>query len=493
MNKRICMLFGAVFLLCLPANAAFAYEGFDGKLDLKGSIQQTMNIKTHQDERDIRFNSFRTTVRGELLYKFKETPDFNLNFYTLANYYYDEVLSIDDDLRKSIRHEAGHRYKYRDVQRPRDSEEWLKEMYTDVDYKDFRIRMGKQLVSWGETAESRVADLINPLDAKYMIAFPDWEDYKLGLWMARMFYSPKGLWQDMSFELLVIPFNFVETRVPVAGHGAFVGQPILGDGKMQKVLDSQRRDTPDESFKNLELGFRIKGYSNIGEGVDWYLSNFYTRLDTPIINGKKGMFNLIKLMLLGSPGGRVWTYPHYNSTALSFSTTATKIKSVIKGECALNTNRAYNYGKAANNTNMIKRKSLLTTALTFERKTMIPWLSDMNRNEPFSFTLTWYQYWLLNHEYDKRTGKYILGETGKDHSLSKLTLSASTTYFFSTVVPVVNLACDSNGTSTFVGQLVYMPTFHWQFVAFYQQFNEGTGPQENRYGNQVGLSIKYDF
>ncbi|MEI6125493.1 MAG: DUF1302 family protein [Pseudomonadota bacterium] len=492
MNKIRCILFISAFLFFLPIPAVLGFQAFDGRLDLKGSIQETLNIKTHQDERDIRFNSFRTTVRGEVLYKVKDADNFNINFYTLANYYYDTVLSIDNDLRYSVRHEAGGRYKYRDVERPRDSEEWLKETYFDVKYNAFRIRLGKQLVSWGETGESRVADLINPLDAKYIIAFPDWEDYKLGLWMGRMFFSPTGLWQDMSFELLVIPFNFVETRVPPAGHGAFVGQPILPDGLMQKVLDSQRRDTPDESFKNLEIGLRIKGYSNIGEGVDWYLSHFYTRLDSPIINGKKGMNNLVKLILFGSPGGRVWTYPHYNSTAFSFSTTATKIKSVIKGECALNTKRDYNYGLAANNASKIKEKSLLTTALTFERKTLIPWLSEMNRNEPFSFTLTWYQYWMFNHEYDKHTGKYILGETGRDSSLTKFTLSMSTSYFFYTLIPALNIAYDTNGSSTVVGQLVYMPTFHWQFVAFYQQFNEGTG-QETRYGNQVGLSIKYDF
>ncbi|MBN2108678.1 MAG: DUF1302 family protein [Deltaproteobacteria bacterium] len=492
MNKIICLFFIAAFLFCLTANATFAFQAYDGKLDLKGSIQQTLNIKTHQDERDIRYNSFRTTVRGELLYKFKETPDLDLNFYTLANYYYDAALEIDSNMRYSVRHEGGDSDKYRDVRRPRDSEEWLKETYFDLKYDDCRIKLGKQLVSWGETAESRVADLINPLDLKYIIAFPDWEDYKLGLWMARMFYSPQNMWQDLSFELVVIPFNFVETRYPPAGHGAFVGQPILGDGKMQKVLDSQRRDTPDESFKNLELGFRIKGYSNIGEGVDWYLSNFYTRLDSPIINGKSGMNRLIRLMLFNNPGGRVWTYPHYNSTAFSFSTTASKIKSVIKGECALNTKRDYNYGKAANNANEIKERNLLTTALTFDRKTMIPWLSEMNRNEPFNFSFTWYQYWLFNHEYDKRTGKYILGETGRDSSLTKFTLSVNTSYFFSTLIPAVNIAYETNGSSTIVGQLVYMPTFHWQFVAYYQQFNEAWG-SDSRYGNQVGLSIKYDF
>ncbi len=493
MNKRICIIFIMMYLFCLPVKITFAFQAFDGKLDFKGSIQQTLNIKTHQDQRNIRYNSFRTIVRGEMLYKIKESSNFDLNFYTLANYYYDSVLEIDSRMRKSIRYEAGGRHKYRDVERPRDSEEWLKETYFDFKYDILRIRLGKQLVSWGETAESRVADLINPLSLKYIVAFPDWEDYKLGRWMARIFFSPRGLWQDMSFELVVIPFHFLETRFPPAGHGAFVGQPVLPNGLMQKVLDSQRRDLPSENLKNFEIGLRIKGYSTIGEGVDWYLSHFYTRLTSPIINAESGMNNLIGMMLFGAQQGRIWKYPRYNSTAFSFSTTWSKIKSVIRYECALHTNRDYNYGSAANNASEIKKRELLASALTLERKTMIPWLSEMNRNEPITFTLTWYQYKLFGHEYNKHTGKYILGETGKRSSRTKFTLSASTSFLQARLIPVFNVAYDTCGSSTFVYQLVFMPTFHWQFVAFYQQFNEGRVHGETKYSNQVGLSIKYDF
>ena len=143
MRKVLCTLFVVQLLLFLPWENvfAFSFELFGKDLDVKGSIQQTLNIKTHEDQRDIRFNSFRSTLRGETLYKLVEGPDFNIQFYTLANYYYDYVLDIDSDHRHSVRSEAGGRHKYRDVRRPRDSDEWLSELYLDVKYKDFQVRL----------------------------------------------------------------------------------------------------------------------------------------------------------------------------------------------------------------------------------------------------------------------------------------------------------------------------------------------------------------
>lgn len=495
MKKVLCTLFVVQLLLFLPWENvfAFSFELFGKDLDVKGSIQQTLNIKTHEDQRDIRFNSFRSTLRGEMLYKLVEGPDFNIQFYTLANYYYDYVLDIDSDHRHSVRSEAGGRHKYRDVRRPRDSDEWLSELYLDVKYKDFQVRLGKQLVSWGETAESRVADLINPLDLKYIIAFPDWEDYKLGLWMSRIYYTPPNMWQNMAFELIVIPFDFLETRVPPAGHGAFAGTPIMPGDLFQRVLGSQRRDTPPDTLKNLEIGLRIRGYSNIGEGVDWTLSHFYTRLDTPIIDGAEGQSNLIGLILSGRQRRTIWAYPHYNSTAFTFSTTWNKIGSAIRGECAYNTNRDYNYGTAANNVSSTKEKDLLTIALTLDRKTMIPWLSYWNRSRTVDFSFTFYQYWLLNHQYDKSTGEYILWESGtRDSSWTKFSLSATTGFFFDSLITRLNLSYDVNGNNLIMPMIVYAPGDHWQWVATYQQFNKGRG-SETRYANQVLLSARYEF
>ena len=484
MKKFVWLALTMFFFLFFQRGDAWTWELFDGKLSMKGYVQQTLNVRTHEDHRDVRFSSFRTKGALEGLYTITSTADLNIQFYTLLNYYYDQGLDLDSNQRHAIRKEAG-KSSYRDFRRPRNSEEWLTECYLDINYKDFQIRLGKQLVSWGETAESRVADLINPLDLKYMIAFPEWESYKIGLWMARLYYTPQNFWQDLAFELLIIPFDFEETRLPPAGSGLFFGGPAMPNYLMQKIFDAQRRDAPNDGRRNFEIGLRIRGYTKIGEGVDWYLSHFYTRMDSPLIDEAEGYNNFLRLALGFPLRGKIYTYPHYNSTALSFATTWNKIGSIIEGECTYNTNRDYQYGQSD-----IKEKDLVTLAFSLKRATMVPWLSEWNRNRSYSITVTWYQYWLLNHEYDKATGNYIVGETGKDSSLTKLTLSISTGFWFDRITPVFNMSYNENGSTTIMGMLMFMPGMHWMWTVTYQQMNELGA---SRYQDQVMFIARYEF
>ena len=71
-------------LLILPWGTALAFEWLDGNLEARGNFQQTMNIRTHEDVRDIRYSSFRSMLRGELRYKMVQNPDLKIEFYGLA-------------------------------------------------------------------------------------------------------------------------------------------------------------------------------------------------------------------------------------------------------------------------------------------------------------------------------------------------------------------------------------------------------------------------
>jgi len=489
MKKSILLFFAANMLLLFSSGNILAFKLFDDKLDIKGSIQQTLNIMTHEEVRDMRIGSFRTIARLETLYDAVKTPDLKVRLYAMGNYYYDEGLNISSDLRKSIRYEAG-KNKFRHFRRPRNSEEWLKELYVDIQFKNFQVRIGKQLISWGESAEAQVTDVINPLDVKYLVAFPDWEDFKLGLWMVRMFYKPENMWQDLLFELIVIPFDFEERRLPPAGSSFFLGPPPMPYYGMQKMFDKMRSDAPKDGSNCFEIGLRIKGYADIGEGIDWTISHFYTRLDTPLVDGQKGFNNLVLIMLNMPARGKVYTYPNYNSTGFTFATTWNRIGSAIRGELAYNTNRDYQYGPAFSGSD-IKEKDMVTFALKIARPTMVPWLSRWNRDTSVEITFTWYQYWLLNHEYNKRTGDYIQWESNtRDSTWTKLTLSLFTSFMHQTLMPLCNFAYDLNGSTTIVSGLIYQPGDHWQWMVSYMQINEkGLG----RYQNQVICSMRYEF
>jgi len=478
------MLFLATLLIFLfVAGEAAAFSLLDGKLDIRGSVQQTFNYRTEQDVRDVEISSFRTVGRSEIVFKMLDCPDRSITFHSNAHYFYDAAMDIDHDQRHAIAFEAG-RKNYRYFNRPRSPNDWLTEAYLDIKYENFfQLKLGKQLVSWGETAEARVADLINPLDTAYLIAFPDWEDFKVGLWMARFFITPKNLWQDMYFEFLIIP-QFVAQRLPPAGSGLFFGSPQTA-GSTQMVLDKQRRDSPEQfSLEDSEVGLRIRGHARIGQGVDWALSNFYTRLDSPIIDGQQG-FNKLIFMQLGLPvKGKIFAYPHYNSTAFTFATTSESLGSTIKGELVYNTNKKYQYG-----TYEVKERDLVAGALTISKDIKVPYLSQMNRETAYSCSLTWYQYYMPNFKNDG--GVYIRGETGTQSNLSKYALSISTSFFFGTLIPYFNLALDtSNGTSTLVGGATYQPGDHWSWGLSYQQLNhQGIG----KYQNQIISSMRYEF
>jgi len=485
MNKLIAVfIFIVVFY---PLGNTHAFDFFDGRLYLRGNIHETLNIRTHEDFRDIRYSSFRTTLRLESIFKITSRPGLDVRIHALGKYYYDKALDLDSQQRHAVREEAGGRHKYRDFRRPRDMDEWLSELYLDVKWETFQIRAGKQIVSWGETAEDRVADLINPLDTKYMLGYPDWEDFKLGLWMARLFWTPKDIWQDLSFELIVIPFHFLPQRLPPGGAGLFIGQPLIPNAGYQKMFDKQRRDEPPTNLKNFEIGLRIRGYADILEGIDWAVSHFYTRTDSGLIDGDGGFGNYVNMMLGLPMKGDVYKYPFYNSTAFTFSTTWSRIKAGIRGEVAYNSNKDYQFG----NFGEIKECDLLTTALTIDKSVMVPYLSRWNKNRSYYFSLTGYQYWLTNHEYNKSTGSYIYWESGKrDSSWTKFSLVVATGFWFDRIIVGGYYTYDLNGNTYVSNYVLFQPGDHWQYLAKYQQVNEsGAG----RYSDQVVLSIRYEF
>jgi len=494
MKKIIYYVFflSAVFLF--QTSSATATMFMDDRLEIVGDLHQTAAIRTHRDARDIQFTSFRTTLRLEALYDAVTKPELDINFYVLTSYYYDWVLDVDSHMRRAIRVEAGGNHKYRDYRRPRSGEEFIKELYVDIKYKNFQLRLGKQMVSWGETAMTRVADVINPLDYKYFIAYPEWEDYKLGLWMARMFWRPDNMWQDLTFELIVIPFDFEENHNPVLGVPGIV--PPSSDHTMQKMFSKMSRDAPHDGLDMLEFGFRIRGYADVLEGIDWTLSYFYTRADTPLFDGLDGFNNLLPIFFGGVPSGKVYEYPRYSSTAFTFSTTWDPLKLTIAGECAYNTDVDYQYGASLPTAYKQKDKDIIATALTVSRKFQVPFLSNneflKTRRDSLTFSLTWYHWKLLNHEYDKSTGEYVMWNGAKrDSSNDTFSIYASMNLFYTKLIPVIQGNYDVNGSVNTTYVLVYMPGDRIQYAATYVKYYEVS--KLSRMNDQVVLSIRYEF
>jgi len=65
------------------------------------------------------------------------------------------------------------------------------------------IRVGRQIVTWGESLAFRVGDVINPQDARFAFSFANLEDTRIPQWMARGVHHLTGI--RSSFEWIVNP------------------------------------------------------------------------------------------------------------------------------------------------------------------------------------------------------------------------------------------------------------------------------------------------
>jgi len=175
------------------------------------------------------------------------------------------------------------------------------------------------------------------------------------------------------------------------------------------------------------------------------------------------------------------------------NTTWDKLDAAIRTECTYNTNRDYQYGTSSINGG-IKEKDLITATIKFAFSgIMVPFYSTHmfgNKNRAMSLSITLSQYWMRNHEYDKSTGEYIMGETGKDPRLSKLAWAAM--WYFNNDKWIVNYfgSIDSNSKGSHITGLTYMPSDHWKFSASYMKMSEAG---MSRYMDQVLFEMRYEF
>ena len=156
----------------------------------------------------------------------------------------------------------------------------------------FQVRLGKQIVSWGETSFERMVDNINPVDLRGNLnpAYPDFAEIKRGLWMARFFLTPDNQPMEMSYEMLIIP-DFEPTRNWPAGYfyNWNAGFADLANnspnGYPDQIFKAYYRDAPSDDWTSPEIGFRVRGFL---AGWDWTLSYFHHRADDAVLKANAG-------------------------------------------------------------------------------------------------------------------------------------------------------------------------------------------------------------
>lgn len=179
--------------------------------------------------------SSRTRVRGEL----KGSYD-NASFFVSANAIYNKI----------VESETGFS---------------LNEAYLDYANDWIEVKVGKQIVVWGVADESRVTDLISPLDYTEFIA-NDYDDIRMAV-------------NAVDLKVLGDFFNGEFIFVPVASFDKLPTDPANPwHVRIPEGLNLEL-ETPEARIKNCEYGTRLRFFL---EYLDFSLTALHTFNKTPV-------------------------------------------------------------------------------------------------------------------------------------------------------------------------------------------------------------------
>ncbi len=329
----------------------------------------------------------------------------------------------------------------------------LREFYIDAyptDWLSFRI--GRQQVTWGETGQFRLLDVINPIDGTWHFSpLESFEDVRIPLWIV------KGLWEfqdiDHSLEVVWVP-GIDRPRDMVTVPLTFVGawgipyantpSPYLIDEKVFMYPDNDIEDT-------MRIGFRWKG--NIGPTMTYSLVYYYThQLSPPIpmyydrVQNPDGSYSSTHLekLYLGYPR------QHIVGGSLNF-TLENPIGAVVRLELGVEPDRMFPRTSTTGQTRqdpdiprrvhfLQPRHPAMSAALVVMRPTMIRWLNP-TQNFMLVFQLM-YTGVFIDTETDKKDLVEIPGFNEylvKEHSM-KVVFATFTQYLHGLLTPKLIVA-----------------------------------------------------
>jgi hypothetical protein len=215
----------------------------------------------------------------------------------------------------------------------------LHEAYVTWSPGNFFLRVGKQIVGWGETDGFRLMDQINPVDQRRGLGDVEFENTIIPIWLVRADYhlQPQSRWlQDIAFETVFNPNARFQPDRPID-----LGNDVSGVWAPDVVpfpggqLGSSRYDNKapgDWERGGMEFGARVKGVVS-----DMIFS----------LNYFNGLSNAAQLKLAGAPDVTVapdgtpvlhlpleQRYPRYQMVGATFTSDFPSMSSSMLGGVA---------------------------------------------------------------------------------------------------------------------------------------------------------------
>lgn len=277
----------------------------------------------------------------------------------------------------------------------------VRELYLDWStIENWRMRIGRQLVSWGE---SGLLDVINPVDGSWHFAsFESFEDVRIPLWMVRQTVDIPAM--DGGFDLVWVPMvpgierpeDVVTVPLTSVGAWGLPLAPIQNDESLSPAkYRSKTFEYPHRFLEDSRLGARLKGA--IGHYVNYSLMYYWTHQITPPIP-RRAVFPA------GIDGIDVYLdFPRQHVAGLSLEANAPfPAATMLKFEALVEPNRTFPLfstaqsfdeehveiledGSSIRYLDAVKR-TMLTYALTIQQPFFI---RSANRDNPFVLVLQW--------------------------------------------------------------------------------------------------------
>ena len=295
-----------VLLLTLPfssARADFTY----GDLSLSGNLQ-TQQIFRHPEPDKWSIIQQRNVVRIRLEYDWiKNGQAFSrlslpgidyAHFVGLYRGVYDSLYDFEPGPRQEVfpyGGRAGRDGKLSDLSQDAAHalrfESTFREVFTDIEFANIplSLRIGRQMVVWGESDNLRMLDRTNALDTTWHgggVGQETWDDLRIPYWMIRGTYSfgRIGNLSDVYAETYWVPglwvplkFGFSPGRTwSSPGSNPFVGSPSGGNFKLLNRTALGRRGNYSKTIdENSQVGFRVGATTS--HGITFTLNYLYQR------------------------------------------------------------------------------------------------------------------------------------------------------------------------------------------------------------------------
>jgi len=503
-----------------PALASEEFLG--GDLIVKGFFKETVMYRTSWEPGESKYHDSRvdlalTSAYFETIYKLFKSPDWNVTWFNGVKYWYEATTSLDDTGHDYIPHNDRKRY-----QQPTHFEDVLTESYLSFVNGPIDIRVGKQIVIWGQLDTSRVADVVNPLDLRRGVPGVDnWEEIKSGLWMIRTSYKTT-LPGNLIFENIINPGFYQNLQLPYENTHwgpSFItagGTGFSPNNKKPGIYHWQQekwnKDAPNGwNSDNWELGFRLQGYTY---DIDWSLIYWNARSDGPTARvnpatayGLNYVFPGIVAGITGGnvhpkhwDGGKVDSFKRFQTFGGTAQTCFQNLhNSIWRLEWFVENHSPFNTGTKGSNQSLtgVTRQNIGGIAVQYNDKFEIPWWTrTVGTGSYFQLSLTYF----IEHVFNMNGDICITDRNHRlgDPNMQSLSLfmmqqmfNANWTFVFnSSYYPMIKkYFCVPTLTYTWPGE-------HWRtdlgYVAYGGSNNEYVG-DAYAHKDSVILRMRYEF